>query len=275
MAESSIFLESINMQMIQHRGTSKRLLQSTLNKKVGNHTIRYYFRSLLWRQSRIYPCQPMEQIALRSNHTSILFYTTYFIIWQPWSLLPFLFLIIIIWFFVSAVRQPLKHLARTAFLALLPNTEDTVWRWGSTDPRSGRRSGLEWSVWIDLNWSGRVYSACYLYSSLNLRSRCRQQERKGRIQVQKLEGCILKWWNKKTKNRTPYSGSILRNTRQKGKIRQLFSPSAGHNRRIFFFFLRRCWRVVRATIAPNCFGSLRSIIYVDVLKYSSQLDLRK
>ena len=34
--------------------------------------------------------------------------------------------------------------------------------WGSTGPSSGRGSGLERSVWIDLSWSGRVYDACYL-----------------------------------------------------------------------------------------------------------------
>ena len=49
---------------------------------------------------------------------------------------------------------------------------------GSTGFGSGGRSGLEWSVWIDLNWSGMVYRACYLYISLDLSSRFRQQEKK-------------------------------------------------------------------------------------------------
>lgn len=44
--------------------------------------------------------------------------------------------------------------------------------------RSGGRSSLEWSVRVDLNWSGMVYSACYLYISLDLSSRFRQQGKK-------------------------------------------------------------------------------------------------
>ena len=133
MAESSISLESIS-------------IYTTLNKKVDNHSIRY-FRSLLWRQSRIYPRQPMEQIS-----TTPPLYSTYFIIWQPWYLLPFLFLLTIIWFFVSAVRQPLKPLTRTVCLALLPNTEDAVWRWDP--PILGLAAGRVWNGLSGLIWTG-------------------------------------------------------------------------------------------------------------------------
>ena len=90
--------------------------------------------------------------------------------------------------------------------------------------RSGGRSGLEWSVRVDLNWSGMVYSACYLYISLDLSSRFRQQGKK------KGEDTSPDAWRMQTKVMEKQRRAVLRNARQKGKIRQLLSPSAGHNR---------------------------------------------
>ena len=143
-----------------------------------------------------------------------------FKIWQPWSLDSLL--LIIIWFFVSAAGQPLKHLARTAFLALLPNTEDGVWRWGSTGLEGGRAwNSLSGLIWTGLEWSTvRAICISLWIWVLDLDNK---EKRKGRIQVQTLEGCKLRWWKKQRR-------AVLRNARQKGKIRQLLSPSAGHNR---------------------------------------------
>lgn len=126
------------------------------------------------------------------NHTSILL-ETYFIIWQPWSLFPFLFLIVI-WFLVSAVRQPLKHLARTACLALLPNTEDGVWRWDGDPPVLVLAADRAWKGLSGLIWAG-LEGSTMLAICVNrwiwVLDADSKKENKERTQVQKLEGCKL------------------------------------------------------------------------------------
>lgn len=79
MAESSISLESISiyMQIVQIRGTSKRLLQSTLNKKV----LRRQLYHPLLSESSLAPIADLPAPTHGTNkycsinHTSVLLYT--------------------------------------------------------------------------------------------------------------------------------------------------------------------------------------------------------